>query len=196
MSHRSCLHPLYQSRNPSSYLRRLASVNLSPPERTIVFREDGSYLEPYVGYRAWRARANNGRVELFPLSWNDHPWQLGVNHAACLLGGDHAPPANDCGKHGCGIFAYRDPRTVALKFNPRTFVMGEVHLHGRVKIHEYGFRAERAEIAALWEPYTVEDARRSPRLGAIRLVVELASVQYEAPLVKAPPGAHKIIELA
>lgn len=113
------------------------------------------------GYRCWRLDKN--KLELYPLHVNLGAWTEGKLQARCSGGyraqshgvGYPAPQSRCC----CGIYAtyrckdYRDQLPNFWSYYPGLatgIVHGSIKATGRIILGEIGFRAERAEIEALW----------------------------------------------
>ncbi len=104
-------------------------------------------------------------------------WVPGVNRARCLgyletgrgvfCSTVPSPPSIEHGGHGCGIYGVRFPELLRhFALDPRA-VIGRVRLWGRVYPHEHGYRAEYAQIAALYATPTPPGAAQpDPRTAA------------------------------
>jgi hypothetical protein len=81
-------------------------------------------------------------------------WRKGVEwkEAECRLG--HRIPDEDC---ACGIWAFFDPELMRAHFTlptapePWEHVVGIIVADGDIVIHEKGFRAQYAKVAAIFE---------------------------------------------
>lgn len=101
-------------------------------------------IEPIYGIRTWVAidaelRSHNSQ----------YFWDLGTNIAQCVYavrnGDNHLPPISGC---SCGFYSYNFANSFRLWST--IGVAGIVALTGQVIIHERGYRAEKAEIKALF----------------------------------------------
>lgn len=144
---------------------------------------DGTYVEAVVGYRIWKMFGDHGSMFLssvwHPANWDDttrqlhsecncsHPVEIetGFKSGGVIRG--RATPR----EHLCGIYAWDRPRTCDHNY----YVAGEVRLWGNVHIHEHGYRAEHAQIAALFSSRSL-----SP---ALQKRIELAALTYDVPVV-------------
>lgn len=128
------------------------------------------FVEPLVGYRAWRLAED----ELVPWSAGlAGTWTPGVNQARCLHAANdprHAPPVADC---SCGLYALADVDDDRLR--PDSEAVGAIVAWGDVEVHAAGFRAQYAAVVALARP----SATAVPH--AWRL--EAAAARYGVPLV-------------
>jgi hypothetical protein len=88
-------------------------------------------------------------------------WHPGDNVAACLLQVRAYPPVRFCSsapgeEHPCGFWGLReaellrfDDMSMIEQLRPGLGLVGTVGLHGRVREHEHGWRAERARPLAV-----------------------------------------------
>ena len=120
------------------------------------------------GYRFWRF--DDVKMLLFPAHVSRcGAWAYGVNVAMCdryflptegrddhSRFGPQAPPRADC---GCGIYATYDHLTYRSHLPkfwinygpvPSRLVHGSIKASGRIILGVKGFRAEKAEVEALW----------------------------------------------
>ncbi len=149
------------------------------------------YIEPFLGYRAWEGRVDDGMGKLF--SWIKEPfWPLDAPiEAYCAYGPEwhlgnpsrEPAPAPGC---ECGIHAWNTPKTLihyARRLSRYGLVCGEVYLWGTVIVHEHGWRAQFARPTAIYVP---PDPKPNvvPRLEAI-------ARDYRVPLVAWPDFAEE-----
>ena len=107
--------------------------------------------EPIVAYRIWRAIPGLGGIRLAPLfvQSSESPGQpfRAICHA---LGhcGERTKIQIDC---TCGIYAFKSLKHLCHYMNefdpkddnvPRSFIVGEVYLGGKIFEHQKGYRAE------------------------------------------------------
>ena len=155
------------------------------------------FLEPVVGYRAWRLRGD-GELRPFSLAGAD-PWRPGVNRARCEFASfvgkrraqrRHRAPAPTC---MCGIYALHDHRDERLDFDDQA--VGAIAAWGEMEVHRTGFRAEYACVIALADdPRMPARERTRLRRAAERYGVavvpfdelEAEALRHAAPL---PPSA-------
>jgi hypothetical protein len=103
---------------------------------------------PVLGFRMWT-------MQPFGLHGAKVTWRLPEMQAECLTtGGRDGVPHSDgrCGRLGCGVYATKElgPLVGAhLHQQSHSYAVGLVALSGKVVEHEFGYRAERAEIVAL-----------------------------------------------
>jgi hypothetical protein len=118
---------------------------------------DFSGFEPVVGeIRALRTFRVDVTGALLPVAFAT-PWQDGDNRAVCAADSDaHTEPGSDQRPHRapdpdctCGLYAYGSEQAAARQPDMR-YVQAVVACSGRVIAGEYGIRAERARIQALW----------------------------------------------
>jgi hypothetical protein len=147
---------------------------------------EGQLVEAVVGYRVWRMFGDSGCMFLnsvwHPAMWDDVTCEL---HSECNCW--HTVQADEClpkvatlkvtpKLHRCGIHAWDRPRwSPNAHMGSDTVVAGEVRLWGEVHIHEHGYRAEHAKIAALFTGDYLSDTNRKR--------IEIASLTYDVPLV-------------
>jgi hypothetical protein len=122
------------------------------------------YPHAVLGWRAWRV---NQRGELEPLHVGGDPWSFGVVEAECRAGGvlhQEPIPAKTC---RCGVHAYHSLGSVIreiseplvrfsrwfipVDYSKDRIVIGAVAGQGRTQVHQHGWRAERAEVIAIWD---------------------------------------------
>jgi hypothetical protein len=130
------------------------------------------YGECVIGYRQWHLT----EWVLNPVGYmTAPPWRPGVNTARCAAGSgpssytitfgalnafeegvvpipDHMAPGNQC---RCGLYAYHDPIKTLSGVG---YVWGAVAAWGNIEVHHNGFRAQYAQIVALTEPESREEA--------------------------------------
>ncbi len=135
------------------------------------------FVEPIVGYRAWRA-AEGGRL----VPWSAGragagAWTPGVNQAVCLHRGMHpgkAPPVADC---SCGLYALA--RHDDARLRPAREAVGAIVAWGDVEVHATGFRAQYAAVVAIGIPEDADPAHlRELRAAAARYGVAAVAVDH------------------
>ena len=110
--------------------------------------EDAWSPVPVLGFRMWTLRSTG-------LHGAKITWSEPAIRAECLTTGDRLDlPHVDgrCGRLGCGVYATKELRpllTAHLRPQSHGYAVGLVALNGRVVEHEFGYRAERAQISAL-----------------------------------------------
>lgn len=139
------------------------------------------FVEPVVGYRAWRLTDDG---ELVPWTVTAAgPWATGVNTAVChisrfaaLMGEGprrtprHRPPATDC---MCGLYALHDDTDPRIAPSAGG-ALGAIVAWGDLEVHATGFRAEHACIVALALPERASEAEHERlRRAAARYRVAL-----------------------
>jgi hypothetical protein len=166
------------------------------------------YGECVIGYRQWRL----DDWVLSPIGYTSTPpWRPGVNTARCAIdpgytitfgtspapaavgpaAEQHAAPHNEC---QCGLYAYHDP----IKTYPAYgYVWGAVAAWGNIEVHHNGFRAQYAQIVALAEPESREEAEnlrwtareiyKVPVVPYDQLVVEAERHGKSLPAAARPP---------
>ena len=150
------------------------------PIRELVYLDDGSVVDAFVGFRAWRMRARDGEVRLHSLFTWGVPWPTSETLEFIC---DNTMCAAPRMPHTCGIYAWRTPRDMMRvyrngQWDVGAIVMGEAHLWGeRVAIHEFGYRAQFARIARLYVD------KGEPLRHSDRVLVEAAALRYRVPLV-------------
>jgi len=102
------------------------------------------FPQAVLGYRAWQMEDNS----LAPL-FQGAAWRPGHNLAYCHSAG-HTAPADDC---HCGFNAYYQLEDACewVRHSKRV-VIGLIAAKGRLQAHHNGFRAEEAQVLALWLP--------------------------------------------
>jgi hypothetical protein len=129
------------------------------------------YIQPIAGVRIWRV-APNLLSQHMGLLWAPgmiEPWPTGKEVAArCAGHPDHAPPDDYC---GCGIYAFYNP-VLAFEANYwpiegdgfyNRLVAGVVGAAGEVIVAEYGWKAARATVEAIFFDGAPDDALPLPR---------------------------------
>ena len=110
--------------------------------------EDAWSPVPVLGFRMWTLRRTG-------LHGAKVTWRSPSLVAECLSTGERVGlPHVDgrCGRLGCGVYATKELRpllTAHLRPQSHGYAVGLVALAGRVVEHEFGYRAERAQITAL-----------------------------------------------
>jgi len=117
------------------------------------------YIQRVAGVRIWRV-APNLWAQLGGFLWAPgmkEPWPTGEEEyvASCSAFPDHTPPQEGC---SCGIYAFYTPvlakggnywpEPLAPLYN--RLVAGVVGLAGDVALHEYGMKATRARLEAIF----------------------------------------------
>lgn len=108
--------------------------------------QEGWSPSPVTGYRVWAV------VEDRLQGATGHVWDTPRLEAECDRSrGNRDLPHTDhlCSRfgHGCGIYAAKDPGR--LEEGKSAWVVGIVHLSGKVVEHEHGYRAFRARVVAV-----------------------------------------------
>lgn len=142
------------------------------------------FIEPVLGFRAWRLRD-----EQIVSPYVDLPWTGETLRARCLrervhfrpAAAPHEDPAPVFGC-GCGIYAYFQP--VDRAGGDPQFIRGAVVLWGRIEVHAEGMRAEFARPAVFAEP---ADWRRRKELHR---VAERMSVEVVPPAELRPAASR------
>ena len=104
-----------------------------------------------VAYRSWNLSSDGGLYGARGQLWPPRKPMIAI----CLRGCDDCPcPPSEAGithdNHGCGIYAERaEPRDIADSHE--SVVWGEVRLFGKVYEYDKGWRAEKAEIACIYD---------------------------------------------
>jgi hypothetical protein len=135
--------------------------------------EAPDYIEPVIGWRAWRATLSTEGAELIS-AFHDHRWpQYRQVSAVCRAfqlpwRSRHAAPEERC---GCGIYAVGfEPfaRGYASLGPPGLYfpVLGTVALWGKVVVTWYGWRAEFAYPQQLLVPILGRRRHVAHRLAA------------------------------
>ncbi len=145
-------------------------------------KDTPDFLEPVVGYRAWRL-ADDGELVPWTVT-RAGGWVPGVNTAACHLShfmvamGEgarrtprHRPPSPTC---MCGLYALHDGTDPRIAPGGGS-ALGAIVAWGDLEVHATGFRAEHACIVALALPWRCSPADRER--------LELAAARYRVPLV-------------
>jgi hypothetical protein len=121
--------------------------------------EAPDYIQPVAGVRIWRV-APNLLSQHMGLLWGPgvrEPWPTGKEMVASCDDEycEHEPPRDDC---GCGLYAFYDVTgAIAGDYWPKAhrpffdrLVAGVLAGTGDVVLHEWGFRAERGRVAAIF----------------------------------------------
>lgn len=116
-------------------------------------------MEPLVpgsvlGFRQFRL---DGHGRLSPLFADGSPWDPAGARARCSRNADHQAPVADC---TCGLHAWHHAEDAFVRAAPGQ-VVAAVRAHGRIVLGEHGFRAERAEVAAVCLPRRWSARRRA-----------------------------------
>lgn len=114
------------------------------------------------GYRAWIAEGGELRSIV-----GREPWLTSGNTAMCRRGmvrngwatspfpqritGLHDAPGSQC---TCGFYAKHCLEGVERDYNPSIFTYGSIRASGKVILGTEGFRAQHADIEALYVPWT------------------------------------------
>lgn len=140
------------------------------------------YIEPIVGWRAWRVARDRGGLVLLSGVY-DVRWEPGrETSASCQAGGAHAAPGRRC---RCGIYAVREPAAAVRYLIGRDErevvhrVIGQVALWGRVIEGELGWRAEQAYPVRIWVPLRRTSGHEAPAMEVL-LGLERYGVPLEA----------------
>jgi hypothetical protein len=135
------------------------------------------FVEPLVGYRAWRLAGD----ALVPWSAGlAGTWTPGVNQARCLHAANdprHAPPVADC---SCGLYALAGVDDDRLRHDRDA--VGAIVAWGDVEVHATGFRAQYAAVVALALPAPMAAARRYGVPLVPRADLVAAALEYGRPI--------------
>ncbi len=102
------------------------------------------YPSALLGWRNWRPR-DQGR--LYSLGFGHTTWGRGINQFRCRRHPDaHALPQGSC---ECGFYAYHEVTPLLVG---SSVVLGAVLGAGATEIHRDGWRAERAQLIAIYSP--------------------------------------------
>lgn len=121
--------------------------------------------KPITGWRIWKVVQTAEGDRLGAVAHEGCIWKKGLLKAECSKGGKnvtwmagelepgaHAAPEVEC---SCGIYAYRTINDLMSDSDVMGqmhagYIIGEVELGGEVIPHEYGWRAEYAQISKIW----------------------------------------------
>lgn len=108
--------------------------------------KEGWSPSPVIGYRVWAIVDN--RLQ----GATGHVWERPQLDAECdrsRTNRDLPHTDRHCSTfgHGCGIYAAKDP--ARLEEGSATWVLGIIHLSGKVVEHEHGYRAARGRVVAV-----------------------------------------------
>jgi hypothetical protein len=138
------------------------------------------YLEPIVGWRAWRV-ARHGEDLVLLSGVYDVRWEPGHEvSASCHAGRRHAAPTRRC---RCGVYAVREPAGAVRYLIGRDErevvhrVIGQVALWGRVIEGDGGWRAEHAYPVRIWVPLARTNGHEAPAMEVL-----LGLERYGVPL--------------
>lgn len=160
--------------------------------RRPVLLGDDLWVDAVVGYRAWHVTIDRGVATMTAAVAKEWVWPKASPLKACCtplepIGrylaariGDHPAPRSGC---KCGIWAFDSPDKVAEVFHDRVYLLGEVALWGKIKVHRLGYRAEYAQPIAVYEPSGTWPGRF---WEAARIQASIVARQYEVPLVQRP----------
>lgn len=126
--------------------------------------------QPLIGFRRWKVTTTGVLTAVAMQS----PWNKGENLAVCkqIPASDHDSPGAGC---FCGFNAWFDYDEANREYDSPGTVLGVIAGAGNMRIHEVGFRSEKAQVLAL---YHVPDHQNYWMLQAI----ETASEKYEVPV--------------
>lgn len=115
------------------------------------------------GYRAWYP-SRLGYLESLYTVWS---WKT-TERAQC--GGNHLAPSVGC---QCGLYGWYFPQKALRENDCLSYyaTIGVISAFGYIVPHEYGFRAEKARIEALWLP----EQKDYPDAHSYRLPTTLAA---------------------
>jgi hypothetical protein len=142
------------------------------------------YIQPVVGVRIWRV-APNLLSQHMGLLWGPgarEPWPTGRGHKATCEDPDHDPPEDGC---GCGLYAFYTPQLAASgRYWPtpedgwlyNRLVAGVMGASGNIALHEWGFKAEKGRVAALFTAGAADEELPLPR--------EIIADAYGVPLIE------------
>jgi hypothetical protein len=151
------------------------------------------YMGEVAGVRIWRV-APNLLSQHMGLLWGPgarEPWPTGkAHHAKCGLERhghtytDHDPPGEAC---GCGLYAFHNPAlAVEGGYWPTSepsrqlynrLVAGVLAASGTIALHEWGFKAEKGRVAALFTIGAPDEELPLPR--------EIIADAYNVPVIEA-----------
>jgi hypothetical protein len=129
------------------------------------------YINRVAGVRIWRV-APNLWAQLGGLLWAPgmkEPWATGEEYVATCSGSpDHVPPAEGC---SCGIYAFYTPELAQQgRYWPypgealyNRLVAGVVGVASDVALHEWGMKASRATVEAIFTVGTADEELPIPR---------------------------------
>jgi hypothetical protein len=108
--------------------------------------KEGWSPSPVTGYRVWaiadnRLQGATGRV------WEQPQLDAECDRSRTNRDLPHTDRHCSAFGHGCGIYAAKDP--ARLEEGSTTWVLGIVHLSGKVVEHEHGYRAARGQVVAV-----------------------------------------------
>ncbi len=89
-------------------------------------------------YKGFRLRAHSSA----------YVWDVGVNEARCSTGPEFARDHLATGSCTCGFYAFKD----SSRLDKFAHVHGTVLMWGKVVEHEFGYRAEFAQVESLFLP--------------------------------------------
>jgi hypothetical protein len=140
--------------------------------------EAPDYFQPVAGVRIWRV-APNLLSQYMGLLWGPgarEPWPTGKEHRArCGFDNvgtstNHEPPGKWC---GCGLYAFYTPQLAEEGGYwpiPKDYgqlynrlVGGVLAGTGDIELHEWGFRAEKGRVAALFTTGAPDEELPLPR---------------------------------
>ena len=139
------------------------------------------YIQPVAGVRIWRV-APNLLAQHMGLLWGPgarEPWPSVAgkeHHARCgfesdgTIHTDHKPPGKGC---SCGFYAFYNPAlAIERGYWPTSenyaqlyhrLVAGVLAASGEIELSEWGFRAERGRVAALFAVGVADEELPLPR---------------------------------
>jgi hypothetical protein len=129
------------------------------------------YINRVAGVRMWRV-APNLWAQLGGLLWAPsvrEPWPTGEEYiATCQMVPDHSPPAEGC---ACGVYAFYTPAfALGAGYLPQPhfpnyngLVAGVVGAAGEVELAEWGWRAARVSVEAIFTAGAPDDDLPMPR---------------------------------
>jgi len=118
----------------------------------------------HYGYKGFRLRACS----------NAYVWDVGVNEAQCSHGPEPASDHLAAGSCTCGFYAYKE-RSQLNRFTP---LHGAVLLWGKVIEHEFGYRAQFAQVESLFLPEiaTCQKASHSAHPADLHVFIDMRPI--------------------
>ncbi len=144
-----------------------------------------------IGYRDFILHYSHGDFHLKACSY-PYVWNTGVNEARCstslVLARDHL--AN--GSCTCGFYAFKDSSYLS-KFAP---IHGSILMWGKVVEHEFGYRAEFAQLESLLMPNATICQKASHSVDSRDLRVCVDARPRLDPYTVCPPCMKRLFEQA
>ena len=149
-------------------------------------KEELLVIEPIIGYRIWSIVDKDNHynfTDRLKCSYSilNYTWRKGVNRAECKYC-DSIPGFNCC----CGFYAFKnlnyleeDNICIGGLENSVSFIFGEVELFGKIIEHEFGYRAEKANVRKLVKTKWFEKYLSNKENNLIKEI----AYYYEVPLI-------------